>query len=427
MNNTFYLWDLDDPPDAQPVVLGRPGPSFNMLRTFDSRGEWLATSYGQTTIEFWPLGNPRKRTLRGFASTTNWRMAFTSDGRWLATCSLFEPARLWPLNPADGNARNLVPPEPCFSIATHPKDSRALIGTSNGRVLLAPTEGGPPRQLLDRWEPPAWINVVAFDPQGLRAVAIPAYQAGTKNPAGRVLRVWDLPSGRERVHSIAHLTDADWTSFWDTAFAPDGSLYVAGLAGMGVRRLVLPGDAQGTVSSETVFAAGSTRLDLSRDGRLLLVLGSQRRDTANQQFEELRLFDLVQNTSRRITTHGSRLSVGVLSPSGRVIVSGDTEGVVRVGPTSGEEPHLLFGHKGMVNALAVSPDERWIASASDDAIHLWPMPDVTKPPLHTLPHADLLAKLDALTNLRVVRDPTSSTGWKLDVGPFPGWKDLPTW
>jgi hypothetical protein len=55
------------------------------------------------------------------------------------------------------------------------------------------------------------------------------------------------------------------------------------------------------------------------------------------------------------------------------------------------------------------------------------MPDVTKPPLHALPHAELLAKLDALTNLRVVRDAASSTGWKLEVGPFPGWSDVPTW
>jgi hypothetical protein len=29
--------------------------------------------------------------------------------------------------------------------------------------------------------------------------------------------------------------------------------------------------------------------------------------------------------------------------------------------------------------------------------------------------------------VRVVRDASSSTGWKLDVGPFPGWKDEPTW
>ena len=55
------------------------------------------------------------------------------------------------------------------------------------------------------------------------------------------------------------------------------------------------------------------------------------------------------------------------------------------------------------------------------------MPDLSKPPLHTLPRNELIAKLKALTNLRVVRDDLSPTGWKLEVGPFPGWKTVPTW
>jgi WD40 repeat protein len=94
---------------------------------------------------------------------------------------------------------------------------------------------------------------------------------------------------------------------------------------------------------------------------------------------------------------------------------------------TGEEPHLLLRHTSQVTALAVSPDGRWIGSARDGALCFWPMPDVTKPPLHTLPHDELMAKLDSLTNLRVVPAPTSATGWKLDLGPFPGWKDVPTW
>ena len=55
------------------------------------------------------------------------------------------------------------------------------------------------------------------------------------------------------------------------------------------------------------------------------------------------------------------------------------------------------------------------------------MPDVARPPLHTLPHDELMARLDALTNLRVVADPAASTGWKLEIGPFPGWKNVPAW
>jgi WD40 repeat protein len=146
------------------------------------------------------------------------------------------------------------------------------------------------------------------------------------------------------------------------------------------------------------------------------------------QFEQLLLFDLARDTSRRITTHGTRLVPNAqFDPSGRVIVTGDIDGIVRAGPVTGEEPHLLLGHEGMIMGLAVSPDGRWIASASEESIRLWPMPDVTKPPFHTLPYEELMAKLDTLTNLRVVRDQASSTGWTLDVGPFPGWKDVPTW
>jgi hypothetical protein len=54
-------------------------------------------------------------------------------------------------------------------------------------------------------------------------------------------------------------------------------------------------------------------------------------------------------------------------------------------------------------------------------IRLWPLPDVTKTPPHRRGHDDFLATLRSWTNLGVVPDSGSSTGWKLEVGPFPGW------
>jgi len=70
---------------------------------------------------------------------------------------------------------------------------------------------------------------------------------------------------------------------------------------------------------------------------------SQTLGTFNVEFEDLLLFDLVEHTSRRITTHGTRLtSAAQLDPTG------DIDGVVRAGPATGEEPHLLIGHEGAI-------------------------------------------------------------------------------
>ncbi len=88
-------------------------------------------------------------------------------------------------------------------------------------------------------------------------------------------------------------------------------------------------------------------------------------------------------------------------------------------PLSGGDPHLLIGHSRGITAIAISPDGRWVATGSADrTIRVWPMPDVSQPPLHTLPHEDLLDKLRSLTNLAVVPDEESSTGWKVKSAPF---------
>jgi WD40 repeat protein len=115
-----------------------------------------------------------------------------------------------------------------------------------------------------------------------------------------------------------------------------------------------------------------------------------------------------------------------IDSSGTTAVTGDKDGVVRVGPVEGGEPHLLLGHTEEVYSVAVSPDGAWVAAAAlDGTIRLWPMPDVAKPPFHTLPHEELLDRLRAFTNLRAVPDEASPTGYKVEVGPFPGWEDVP--
>ena len=138
--------------------------------------------------------------------------------------------------------------------------------------------------------------------------------------------------------------------------------------------------------------------------------------------------DLASGESLHITSHGAKVNSMAIDPSDQWMLTGSIDGLVRIGPISGEEPHLLYGHRGLVRDVAVSPDGRWIASGGDDGtVRLWPMPDMSRPPLHTLPHDELIAKLHSLTNLRIIEDPETSTGWKLDYAPFPGWEEVPEW
>jgi WD40 repeat protein len=98
------------------------------------------------------------------------------------------------------------------------------------------------------------------------------------------------------------------------------------------------------------------------------------------------------------------------------------------GPSDVLRPHLLLGHEGRVVSVDVSPDGLWIASGgADGTVRVWPMPDVTQQPIHTLPHEELLGLMKRLTNFRAVEDPTSATGYSIGYAPFTGWADYPEW
>jgi WD40 repeat protein len=206
------------------------------------------------------------------------------------------------------------------------------------------------------------------------------------------------------------------------AFTPDGRLVVGGSGG--VRWLDTD-----TGASHWIWRLPreiGAWIAVSADGRRL-VAAAQARDHKAAPAHGVVLVDLPSGALQPLLSHGQAVIAVAMDASGRVIVTGDEEGALRVGVADGSEPHRLCCHAGAVSAIALSPDGKWIASASGGEIRLWPMPDLTTLPLHALPYDELMAKLRALTNLRVVEDAASPTGYKLDIGPFPGWKDVPNW
>ena len=177
-------------------------------------------------------------------------------------------------------------------------------------------------------------------------------------------------------------------------------------------------------SFQTLSDKGRGYIDLSRDGRLLLA-GRQ------GDHEEAVLYDLEAGTSLQLDSHGP-VFAGVLDATGKIAVMLPSRvssvQFAKVGLVNGGPAHLFVDQDDFLG-LAISPDGKWYATipGRDNMIRLKPIPDLSQPPLHTLPHDQLIAKLKTLTNLRVVRDEESSTGWEFEVGPFPGWETVPTW
>ena len=82
-----------------------------------------------------------------------------------------------------------------------------------------------------------------------------------------------------------------------------------------------------------------------------------------------------------------------------------------------------------MNALIVTDNpSRWPLGV-EGAVYLWPMPDLSKRPFHTVPYDELMARLKTLTNLRAVPDEDSHTGYTIepDFTAYRGWEDVPTW
>ncbi len=413
------VWDLDGPPDAEPVILREADVPILHRMALDPTGRWLATAYDSTTV-VWALNPGHARVFRGQAPPFI-EVAFTPDGQWLASYSQECVLRLWPLSQDVAPGQLTLIEEGTYSprMAIGPDGRNILvISKEPGRALLVPLDGGTPRSL--RRFSSSWLDSPAISRDGRLAAA--GSRTGSE---GNVIEVWDLRSGAVRTLDPRSPTEKECGSgphlesaVLDVEFTSDGRLLSAGLSGL---RLWNLDDGTNTLLRPCAEGPGMPYLGGSLEDRYLLVERDNTRKTSVLSFHDLRA-----GVSRDLTFHGNAVISVALDPRGEIAVTGDWEGLVRVGGVSDEEPHLLYGHALEVTSVAVSPDGQWVASGSQDGtIRLWPMPKGR--PIHTLPYDELLTRLRSSTNLRVVRDPDAATGYRVEAGPFPGWGTAPAW
>ena len=406
------LWPRDSWRAARALSLRRDLSWYEAALALHPSGRWMvASTDSYTRLTFWPLVARLPRVVDGLTNEHK-LLAFSPDGRWLATAwPEGTPIKLWPLDGASA-PRGLQIPRLFGNAAprTFAFDPKGrFLFVVGGSLWVAPLDGAPPIELKGFLRVP-WARASAVSPSG-RFVAT-GYGSGDGD---RTVRVWDLEAGTSRAFDLQQDDDG----ITALAFAGESTLLSA--HGGKLRRWDL---ATGASAALEGTAGGGTGLVINPGQSFLIT--SHPCSESDPNCARAVLHDLARQSRRELPAFGNGIQSVDADPSGRVVVTADRDGIVRVGRLTSGEPHVLVGHKGSVANVAISPDLKWVASAGEDAtLRLWPMPDLDKPPLHALPPKELVAKLKSLTNLRAVRDAKAPTGWKIDVGPFPGWKSVP--
>lgn len=440
---SLVLFNLNAPRTAEPLPLLAPVTQAELLHlSFSPDSRWLVSEHITEKI-FWNLANPRSLVI-GREAPPWVLVAFTREGHLLSNSQSDKAIlTIWPFsNGAEGDLTRVIHLRPgtiMNGLVVNRAGQIAVVADQRHGVIQV-VDLDDPQPSVFEWRPRAstplapYFGCIALDSKG-RFLAALVFSPG--HPDLTSLRVLDRSTGEERILDT-HPKVKEWRGdagsgshgyasggYAVPLWLPDGRLISDGDAGLRVWNLRSGASEQLRPSRKTSPQGGFSWLLATPDSRMIVRLDAAfgPGDTSN-----ISVFDLVSRMTREITSHGNQILSFALNPEGTVLITGDRNGVVRAGPLTGEEPHLLFGHNAEVTSVAVSPDGRSIVSGSDDGtVRLWRMPDLSKPPLHTWAHDRLLAKLRLLTNLRAVRDPSSETGWKVEIGPFPGWAVVPEW
>jgi mono/diheme cytochrome c family protein len=275
-------------------------------------------------------------------------LAFSPDGRQLAVCGYYE-LTLWTVEGTKLERRIGGLPERVNSIAWH-RDGRSLAvaGGSPGRwgtvMLLDLTSDAAPRVLCDL---PDTAQAVAFSTDGGRLVAA---------CGDRTVRVFDTATGRqERV--LRH--HADWVQ--SVASQPGGKLALS-ISRDRTARVFDP--ATGEV--EAAYQEHGTPLAAAAftpDGGRVISAGRSR---------ELHVWEARSGDRRgeikELSARPQQIATGRFG-----VLTSTADHLLHVYDLGGRSKRFtLIGHHDEVQALAVSPDEQWIASGSQDGeVLIW--------------------------------------------------------
>lgn len=356
IGHSGFIWSVAWSPDSSRLVTGG---SDGVAKVWDVRAK--------AARELWTLSSHGSRS--GVAG-----VAFSPDGsRVMAGDVAVSTVTIWDLGP-NGDAEWANLPSSGESLAEFVTDRHVVTTSVGGKFLrIWDVQTG---RVVRRIAPSSddfRIASVAVSPDGGAVAAggwIDDCCSGGGSYGGKVVRVWDTATGRER-YSVRRAFDVRGVGlsrhgeyliavdFEDTAAIVDGS-------GRVLR--VLSAEEALTPSDPSTPWFGLAAAALSPDGRRVATAASLDSAGALGQ-SRVKIWDRAKGqVVRTIDTEVSTLAPTVeFDPSGHRIVTAGPEGPVDIWDLeSGTRVAVLAGQSGGVTQAVFSPDGARIATAGDD-------------------------------------------------------------